>query len=440
MALNTNINIPFSPFLDQTTGRPSQPWLQWLMSPAFIQMNLSNALPVGSGGTGISAYSVGDMIYANGVQSLVKLPIGTDGQVLKVNTGATAPQWTTGSALTKTDDANVTLTLGGSPSTALLAATSITVGWTGLLATSRGGTGLGSFTSGGAMYATSTTALTTGTLPATAGGTGFATYAVGDMLYANSTTTLAKLAKPSATSLLTMTSAGVPAWKNPQYGTFYDTTTQTATLVNTAYPININSTDLSNGISVQTTAAVVTGTISNGGGVAGTVLDVTAVTSGTISIGQTLTGTGITAGTRVIAFVSGTGGTGTYTVDVSQLVASTTINATKSSRVQVTQAGAYNFQFSIQLDKTTGGTGLFFVWARINDSDQAWSASQLRLQGNNAEIFVALNLIYSLNANDYFELMYSVDDTSVQMLAQAASAPVPAIPSVILTVTDNISA
>lgn len=40
-------------------------------------------------------------------------------------------------ALTKTDDTNVTLTLGGSPSTALLAATSITVGWTGNLANSR---------------------------------------------------------------------------------------------------------------------------------------------------------------------------------------------------------------------------------------------------------------------------------------------------------------
>lgn len=409
MALNTNINIPFSPFLDETTGRPSQPWLQWLMSPAFIQMSLSNALPVGSGGTGISAYSVGDMLYANGVQSLVRLPIGTTAQVLKVNASATAPEWTTGSPLTKADDTNVTLTLGGSPNTALLAATSITVGWTGTLAPSRGGTGFGS-------------------------------YAVGDMLYANGTTTLAKLAKPSVTSLMIMTSAGVPSWKNPQYGSFYDTTTQAATIINTAYPITLNTTDLSNGVTIETTAAVVTGTISNGGGLAGTVLNVTAVTSGTISIGQTLTGTGITAGTRVIAFVSGTGGTGTYTVDVSQLVASTTINATKASRVKVSQAGTYNFQFSIQLDKTAGGVGLWYVWARVNDSDKSWSASQVRVQGNNAEVFVAANLIYSLNANDYFELMYAVDDTSVQMLATAAAAPIPGIPSVILTVTDNISA
>lgn len=49
------------------------------------------------------------------------------------------------SALTKTDDTNVTLTLGGSPTLALLAPTSITVGWSGILTTSRGGTGSSAF-------------------------------------------------------------------------------------------------------------------------------------------------------------------------------------------------------------------------------------------------------------------------------------------------------
>lgn len=47
---------------------------------------------------------------------------------------------TGGFALTKTDDTNVTLTLGGTPATSLLAATSITVGWTGNLSVARGGT------------------------------------------------------------------------------------------------------------------------------------------------------------------------------------------------------------------------------------------------------------------------------------------------------------
>ena len=47
----------------------------------------------------------------------------------------------TGAALTKVDDTNVVLTLGGSPSGALVAPVSITVTWSGTLAVSRGGTG-----------------------------------------------------------------------------------------------------------------------------------------------------------------------------------------------------------------------------------------------------------------------------------------------------------
>lgn len=42
-----------------------------------------------------------------------------------------------GAALTKVDDTNITLTLGGTPATSLLAATSLTLGWTGTLADGR---------------------------------------------------------------------------------------------------------------------------------------------------------------------------------------------------------------------------------------------------------------------------------------------------------------
>lgn len=52
----------------------------------------------------------------------------------------------TASALTRVNDTNVTLTLGGTPSTSLLQATSLTLGWTGQLAVGRGGTGNSTFT------------------------------------------------------------------------------------------------------------------------------------------------------------------------------------------------------------------------------------------------------------------------------------------------------
>lgn len=65
------------------------------------------------------------------------------------------------------------------------------------------------------------------------------------------------------------------------------------------------------------------------GSITGTTLTVTALTAGAITIGQTLSGAGITAGTTIVGFTTGAGGNvnmaGTYTVSKSQTVASNTI-------------------------------------------------------------------------------------------------------------------
>tara|TARA_E500000318_G_scaffold29052_4_gene29065 strand:+ start:5646 stop:8291 length:2646 start_codon:yes stop_codon:yes gene_type:complete len=50
------------------------------------------------GGTGLTSYTQGDILYYNTGSSLSKLGIGTAGQVLKVNSGATAPEWGTDAA------------------------------------------------------------------------------------------------------------------------------------------------------------------------------------------------------------------------------------------------------------------------------------------------------------------------------------------------------
>jgi hypothetical protein len=110
-----------------------------------------------------------------------------------------------------------------------------------------------------------------------------------------------------------------------------------------------------------------------------------------------------------------------------------------TSRMYLDTEGLYNFQFSAQLEKTTGGVGLIYIWPRINGVDIPYSATKIRIQGNNSECVAAWNFVLAVNAGDYFELMWSTDDTHCQIFASAASSPVPAIPSLILTVTDNIS-
>jgi hypothetical protein len=117
-----------------------------------VQVIAWKTTPTTAGGTGLTSYTAGDLLYYASGTALSKLAIGTSGQWL--GSSGTAPQWNAPAALTKTDDTNVTLTLGGSASTALLNAASLTLGWTGTLAVSRGGTGTGTaFTAGSVIFA-----------------------------------------------------------------------------------------------------------------------------------------------------------------------------------------------------------------------------------------------------------------------------------------------
>lgn len=105
------------------------------------------------------------------------------------------------------------------------------------------------------------------------------------------------------------------------------------------------------------------------------------------------------------------------------------------SKIYVAQSGVYNFQFSAQLDKTGGGADAAYFWFRVNGADISNSASKVVIDGPNAELVPAWNYIISLRQNDYFQLMWSSPDTNMVLAYAAASAPVPAIPSIILTVT-----
>lgn len=110
-----------------------------------------------------------------------------------------------------------------------------------------------------------------------------------------------------------------------------------------------------------------------------------------------------------------------------------------TSRVYVQSSGVYNFQFSAQLDKVAGGLSVAVIWCRINGVDVPRSAGRTQVKDNQSESVPAWNYVLEMNAGDYFELVWATDDTDLQIQADAATALHPAVPSVILTVTDNIS-
>lgn len=90
----------------------------------------------------------------------------------------------------------------------------------------------------------------------------------------------------------------------------------------------VNTTGASQAYVVKTgNATYISNVASVTGSISGTTLTVSAVSSGTLSVGMIISGTGITSGTTITALGTGTGGTGTYTVSVSQTASSTTVTA-----------------------------------------------------------------------------------------------------------------
>lgn len=108
---------------------------------------------------------------------------------------------------------------------------------------------------------------------------------------------------------------------------------------------------------------------------------------------------------------------------------------TPTSRIYTDKTDVYNVQFSAQLLSNAGGTHTVWIWFRKNGTNLADSTTKITVQGNNVAVVAAWNYPLQMNAGDYFELMWASDDTHVYLHHEAATALYPAIPSVILTVT-----
>jgi len=129
------------------------------------------------------------------------------------------------------------------------------------------------------------------------------------------------------------------------------------------YTINRSQTLAERSMNSATVGAVVTGTIAT------TVLTVSAVASGVLHVGQTISGVGVTLGTIITALGTGTGGAGTYTLSVASTVA-----------VGVTMYGL-NFSVLPSTDGAFSGANTvdiidnYFVYSRANS--QQWAGSEL---------------------------------------------------------------
>jgi hypothetical protein len=210
-------------------------------------------------------------------------------------------------------------------------------------------------------------------------------------------------------------------------------------------------------------------------------MTVTAVASGTLAVGQYLVdGAGMPTGTRIAQFLTGTGGTGTYQINVpdnspltlasttvtaygthitnqlsgtaggvgtysvntSGTIASTTLLGRTTSKIVATVAGVYNFQWSAQFSSLSNSSETAYVWIRVNGADIPGSTGQIGLlqrksAGVANQMIVGWNFYVNLNANDYVELFWLVSDPTNVTIAtnpKSTSPAYPATASVVATI------
>jgi hypothetical protein len=112
------------------------------------------------------------------------------------------------------------------------------------------------------------------------------------------------------------------------------------------------------------------------------------------------------------------------------------IDPTYSSRIVILYPGVYNVQFSLQLHSTNAAAKNIYIWLNQNGTPVPNTASRFQISGSNNEQIVAWNfLTETFTSGEYIELMWQVDNVNIQAYAVPATATIPAIPSLILTVT-----
>jgi hypothetical protein len=104
-----------------------------------------------------------------------------------------------------------------------------------------------------------------------------------------------------------------------------------------------------------------------------------------------------------------------------------------NNRLTVTRTGTYNIQFSAQIE-TSAGADTMYVWYRKNGVNIPASNTKVVLANNTAQV-MTVNILDEANANDYYQINYQTVSGHATLKAEAATGNLPAIPSVIATIT-----
>lgn len=113
------------------------------------------------------------------------------------------------------------------------------------------------------------------------------------------------------------------------------------------------------------------------------------------------------------------------------------VSVVSNSRITVTDSGIYNLQWSGQFDNSNSQDDDVRVWIKVNGTNLTGSTGYVSIPSKhgafNGHIIVGWNYFLSLTANDYVELWWETDSTTVTIQSYAAGTNYPSTASLIAT-------
>jgi len=117
----------------------------------------------------------------------------------------------------------------------------------------------------------------------------------------------------------------------------------------------------------------------------------------------------------------------------STVITSSGITINNNSQITFANTGIYNIQFSAQIFTQTGAN--VYIWFKKNGTNITNSATRIGPTANNEYSVAAWNFVDTFTSGSYVEIAYQSDATNTQFQYSAATGNIPAIPSIIATVT-----
>lgn len=105
------------------------------------------------------------------------------------------------------------------------------------------------------------------------------------------------------------------------------------------------------------------------------------------------------------------------------------LNGSDTSKIEFTHAGTYYISYVGTVSSSSASTKTIEMWPRVNGVDISNSGIVSTAHENGQKKVIARNGMFTVNAGDYLQAMWAVDDTNLWLEHENASAFAPAVPS-----------